>query len=195
MLLHRGGTNRQARAGDEGSFVGVGDLVGPRALHKVSTRIAMTMVWRCLLQPSFSARAYRAIIYRPKTTNGRTVLTNFVWHARLVVKTRLTFVLLWLLTTCFVQAENKNEAPQYDGTWRDADPADVKAQIDAGVSYTYRFKVPKGKVRQVVHLRRTVLYCWGERDKSASSAMFSEYGVGFERCNRVCTLPGRMQVG
>ncbi|CAN0298411.1 unnamed protein product, partial [Laminaria digitata] len=43
------------------------------------------------------------------------------------------------------QAENKNEAPQYDGTWRDADPAEVKAKIDAGVTYTYRFKVPKGK--------------------------------------------------
>lgn len=48
---------------------------------------------------------------------------------------------------CFLQAENKNEAPQYDGTWRDADPADVKAKMDAGVPYTYRFKVPKGKVR------------------------------------------------
>ena len=46
-----------------------------------------------------------------------------------------------------VKAENKNEAPQYDGTWRDADPADVKAKMDAGVPYTYRFKVPKGKVR------------------------------------------------
>ena len=46
-----------------------------------------------------------------------------------------------------MQAENKNEAPQYDGTWRDADPAEVKAKIDAGETYTYRFKVPKGKVR------------------------------------------------
>eukprot|EP00903_Cladosiphon_okamuranus_P013091 g12211.t1 len=43
------------------------------------------------------------------------------------------------------QAENNNEAPQYDGTWRDADPAEVKAKMDAGVTYTYRFKVPKGK--------------------------------------------------
>eukprot|EP00752_Nemacystus_decipiens_P005945 g5369.t1 len=43
------------------------------------------------------------------------------------------------------QAGNKNEAPQYDGTWRDADPAEVKAKMDAGVTYTYRFKVPKGK--------------------------------------------------
>lgn len=101
-----------------------------------------------------------------------------LWSSGQVVKIRLIFILLWLLTTCFFQAENKNEAPQYDGTWRDADPADVKAQIDAGVSYTYRFKVPKDKVRQVVHLRRTVLYCWGERDKSACSTMFSEYGEG-----------------
>lgn len=45
------------------------------------------------------------------------------------------------------QADNTNQAPQYDGTWRDADPAEVKAKIDAGVPYTYRFKVPKGKVR------------------------------------------------
>lgn len=65
---------------------------------------------------------------------------------------------------CFVQAENKNEAPQYDGTWRDADPAEVQAKIDAGVTYTYRFKVPKGKVRQVAHLRHTMLYCRGARD-------------------------------
>ncbi|CAM9597847.1 unnamed protein product [Ectocarpus sp. 13 AM-2016] len=43
------------------------------------------------------------------------------------------------------QAENKNEAPQYDGTWRDADPAEVKAKMEEGVPYTYRFKVPKGK--------------------------------------------------
>lgn len=46
----------------------------------------------------------------------------------------------------FVKAENKNEAPQYDGTWRDADPAEVQAKKDAGVPFTYRFKVPKGKV-------------------------------------------------
>lgn len=45
-----------------------------------------------------------------------------------------------------LKAENKNEAAQYDGTWRDADPAEVKAMIDAGVPHTYRFKVPKGKV-------------------------------------------------
>ena len=46
-----------------------------------------------------------------------------------------------------LKAENKNEAAQYDGTWRDADPAEVKAKLDAGVPHTYRFKVPKGKVR------------------------------------------------
>lgn len=49
-----------------------------------------------------------------------------------------------------IQAENKNEAPQYDGTWRDADPAEVKAKMDAGVTYTYRFKVPKGKVSLIL---------------------------------------------
>lgn len=35
----------------------------------------------------------------------------------------------------------------YDGTWRDADPAEVQRKMDAGEPYTYRFKVPKGKVR------------------------------------------------
>ncbi|CAM9762453.1 unnamed protein product [Ascophyllum nodosum] len=43
------------------------------------------------------------------------------------------------------QAESKGEAPQYDGKWRDADPAEVKAKLDAGEPHTYRFKVPKGK--------------------------------------------------
>lgn len=51
--------------------------------------------------------------------------------------------------SCLCQAENSNQAPQYGGTWRDADPAEVKAKMDADVPYTYRFKVPKGKVRQV----------------------------------------------
>lgn len=32
------------------------------------------------------------------------------------------------------------------GTWRDADPVEVKAKIDAGDEYTVRFKVPSGKV-------------------------------------------------
>lgn len=50
------------------------------------------------------------------------------------------------LRVSLLKAENKNEAAQYDGTWRDADPAEVKAKLDAGVPHTYRFKVPKGKV-------------------------------------------------
>lgn len=33
---------------------------------------------------------------------------------------------------------------RYDGTWRDADPELVQQQIDAGVEYTVRFKVPAG---------------------------------------------------
>lgn len=57
------------------------------------------------------------------------------------------------------QAENKNEAPQYDGTWRDADPAKVKAKMDAGVTYTYRFKVPKGKVGCRIFFFRDTTYC------------------------------------
>jgi len=43
------------------------------------------------------------------------------------------------------QAEAEGGSPQYDGTWRDADPAEVKRRMDAGEPYTYRFKVPKGK--------------------------------------------------
>lgn len=34
----------------------------------------------------------------------------------------------------------------YDGQWRDADPVEVQKKIDAGETYTYRFRVPPGKV-------------------------------------------------
>ncbi|CAM9179987.1 unnamed protein product [Choristocarpus tenellus] len=43
------------------------------------------------------------------------------------------------------QAEKEGRAPQYDGTWRDADPEVVKAKLEAGEPHTYRFKVPKEK--------------------------------------------------
>ena len=43
-------------------------------------------------------------------------------------------------------AELAGENPQYDGTWRDADPEEVKKKMDAGEPYTVRFKVPRGKV-------------------------------------------------
>jgi len=43
-------------------------------------------------------------------------------------------------------AETSGSAVAYDGAWRDADPAEVQRRIDAGETYTYRFKVPKGKV-------------------------------------------------
>lgn len=43
-------------------------------------------------------------------------------------------------------AEESGSAVAYDGTWRDADPAEVKKRMDAGETFTYRFKVPKGKV-------------------------------------------------
>ncbi len=71
-----------------------------------------------------------------------TAFELWLLSGRLFLKIPVFYQLFYLL-----QAENKNEAPQYDGTWRDADPADVKAKMDAGVPYTYRFKVPKGKVR------------------------------------------------
>jgi glutamyl-tRNA synthetase len=47
------------------------------------------------------------------------------------------------------KAEEDGSPVAYDGTWRDADPAEVQRRIDAGEPYTYRFKVPKGKVRFV----------------------------------------------
>ena len=43
-------------------------------------------------------------------------------------------------------AEAKGENPQYDGTWRDADPEEVARRLAAGDPYTVRFKVPRGKV-------------------------------------------------
>lgn len=47
------------------------------------------------------------------------------------------------------QAELLGENPQYDGTWRDADPEEVQRRIDAGEPYTVRFKVPRGKVVKI----------------------------------------------
>ena len=44
------------------------------------------------------------------------------------------------------QAEALGQNPQYDGTWRDADPDEVAKRIAAGEPYTVRFKVPRGKV-------------------------------------------------
>eukprot|EP00188_Purpureofilum_apyrenoidigerum_P004498 Plantae.Rhodophyta-Purpureofilum_apyrenoidigerum.ctg5123.p1 GENE.Plantae.Rhodophyta-Purpureofilum_apyrenoidigerum.ctg5123~~Plantae.Rhodophyta-Purpureofilum_apyrenoidigerum.ctg5123.p1 ORF type:complete len:582 (+),score=126.41 Plantae.Rhodophyta-Purpureofilum_apyrenoidigerum.ctg5123:1117-2862(+) len=44
------------------------------------------------------------------------------------------------------QAEAEGRPPQYDGTWRDADPDEVKRRIDAGEPYTIRFKIPDGTV-------------------------------------------------
>eukprot|EP00968_Pinguiococcus_pyrenoidosus_P016570 scaffold1610_cov257-Pinguiococcus_pyrenoidosus.AAC.23 len=43
-------------------------------------------------------------------------------------------------------AEEAGVDPTYDGTWRDADPEEVKAKIAAGEPYTVRFRVPKGTV-------------------------------------------------
>eukprot|EP00283_Hemiselmis_rufescens_P003433 CAMPEP_0173422144 /NCGR_PEP_ID=MMETSP1357-20121228/2959_1 /TAXON_ID=77926 /ORGANISM="Hemiselmis rufescens, Strain PCC563" /LENGTH=830 /DNA_ID=CAMNT_0014385135 /DNA_START=113 /DNA_END=2605 /DNA_ORIENTATION=- len=54
-------------------------------------------------------------------------------------------------------AEEAGEAVAYDGTWRDADPVEVKKRMDAGETYTYRFKVPKGKVVAIDDLVRGVV--------------------------------------
>lgn len=43
------------------------------------------------------------------------------------------------------QAEAAGRPPQYDRTWRDADPAEVQRRMDAGEPYTVRFKVTPGK--------------------------------------------------
>jgi len=43
------------------------------------------------------------------------------------------------------EAEALGENPQYDGTWRDADPEEVSKRLAAGEPHTIRFKVPRGK--------------------------------------------------
>ena len=41
-------------------------------------------------------------------------------------------------------AEAAGENPQYDGTWRDADPAEVQRRLDAGEPYAVRFRCKEG---------------------------------------------------
>lgn len=80
---------------------------------------------------------------------------------------------------------------------------EVKAKMDAGVPYTYRFKVPKGKVRRgVFDLRRTndllriVPYTAGLQllslgDASALGDLFvcvSRLRIGFTAWASVATL-------
>ena len=43
-------------------------------------------------------------------------------------------------------AEAAGLDPKYDGTWRDADPAEVQRRLAAGEPHTVRFKVPPNKV-------------------------------------------------
>jgi glutamyl-tRNA synthetase len=43
-------------------------------------------------------------------------------------------------------AEEAGIDSKYDGTWRDADPEEVKMRIERGDPYTVRFKVPDGKI-------------------------------------------------
>ena len=43
-------------------------------------------------------------------------------------------------------AEAAGLDPKYDGTWRDADPAEIQRRVDNGDPYTVRFKVPASKV-------------------------------------------------
>jgi len=40
--------------------------------------------------------------------------------------------------------EAAGESPRYDGRWRDADPAEIEAQLAAGAPFTVRFRVPNG---------------------------------------------------
>lgn len=42
------------------------------------------------------------------------------------------------------EAEREGRPPQYDGTWRDADPELVKQKLEEGAEHTVRFRVPKG---------------------------------------------------
>ena len=50
------------------------------------------------------------------------------------------------LDTKRAAAEAAGLDPKYDGTWRDADPAEIQKKLDNGDEYTVRFKVPPGKV-------------------------------------------------
>ena len=45
-----------------------------------------------------------------------------------------------------LKAEAEGKPPQYDGTWRDADPALVQQKLNNNEPFTVRFKVPPGKV-------------------------------------------------
>lgn len=42
------------------------------------------------------------------------------------------------------EAERMGIPPQYDGTWRDADPGLVKRTMDSGIEYAVRFRIPEG---------------------------------------------------
>ena len=50
------------------------------------------------------------------------------------------------LDTKRAAAEAAGLDPKYDGTWRNADPAEIQKKLDNGDEYTVRFKVPPGKV-------------------------------------------------
>lgn len=49
------------------------------------------------------------------------------------------------LDTKRAAAEAAGMDPKYDGTWRDADPEEVKKRLDRGDQHTIRFRVPPGK--------------------------------------------------
>lgn len=62
-----------------------------------------------------------------------------------------------------LEAEAKGENPQYDGTWRDADPAEVAKRMEAGEPYTVRFKVPRGKKVTIQDKVRGEVYASADR--------------------------------
>ena len=43
------------------------------------------------------------------------------------------------------KAVDEGRNPQYDGTWRDADPAEVQRRLDEGEAHTVRFRVEPGQ--------------------------------------------------
>eukprot|EP01038_Epipyxis_sp_PR26KG_P010438 gene10438-14021_t len=45
-----------------------------------------------------------------------------------------------------LEAEAAGVDPKYDGTWRDADPAEIQKRLDNNEPYTVRFRVPSSKV-------------------------------------------------
>lgn len=75
-----------------------------------------------------------------------------------------------------VAAEAEGRPPQYDGTWRDADPEEVQRRLDAGEPYTVRFKVDPGKRVEIDDLVRGKV-AWNADDTVGDFILLRSNGV------------------